>query len=81
MKWTRRLQTIFEAKKLQPFLIRNPEAEVEARDERPVVVRPWWDDSIELRLEGDEDELLNALNAVRMFHQSLLLCGTKQTVN
>ena len=52
--------------KLQPFLIRNPEAEVEARDERPVVVTPWGDDSIELRIESDGTELLNALNAVRL---------------
>lgn len=52
--------------KLQPFLIRNPEAEVSEKEYGPVIAKPWGDESIELRVPDDSDDLLSALNAVRL---------------
>ncbi|MXZ45857.1 MAG: hypothetical protein F4Z08_02490 [Chloroflexi bacterium] len=52
--------------KLRPFLVRNPEADIESRGERTAIVGPWGEDALELTVNGDDDELLNALNSVRM---------------
>ena len=52
--------------KLQAFLSRNPEAEVRAEGREPSVSRPWGEEAIEIPLRNDDDELLEALNAVRL---------------
>ena len=52
--------------KLQVFLSRNPEADIEAGGREPSVSRPWGDDSIEIPLHSDDEELFEALNAVRL---------------
>jgi hypothetical protein len=52
--------------KLQAFLSRNPEAEVRTGEREPSVVRPWGEDAIEIPLHSDDEELCEALNAVRL---------------
>ena len=52
--------------KLQAFLSRNPEAEVRAGGREPSVNRPWGEEAIEIPLRNNDDELLEALNAVRL---------------
>ena len=52
--------------KLQAFLSRNPEAEVRAEGREASITRPWGEEAIEIPLRNDNDELLEALNAVRL---------------
>ena len=52
--------------KLQPFLSRNPEADLRAGGREPSVVRLWGEEAIEIPLRGDDEELFEALNAVRL---------------
>lgn len=52
--------------KLQGFLSRNPEADVKAGGRDPAVVRPWGEDAIEIALRADDQDLLEALNSVRL---------------
>ena len=52
--------------KLQAFLCRNPEADVRAGGREPSVIRPWGEEAIEIPLRSDDEELLGALNAVRL---------------
>ena len=52
--------------KLQPFLIRNPETDLDIRRGQPAVTHPWGDDSVELIVEPEDGATIDALNAVRM---------------
>ena len=52
--------------KLQEFLSRNPEAEVRAGEHDPLVSQPWGEVAIEIPLRSDDEELFEALNAVRL---------------
>ena len=52
--------------KLEAFLSRNPEAEVRTGERDPSVVRPWGDEAIEIPLRSENEELFEALNAVRL---------------
>ena len=52
--------------KLQAFLSRNHEAEVRAGEREPSVIRPWGEEAIEIPLHSDDEELFEALNAVRL---------------
>ena len=52
--------------KLQAFLSRNPEAAIKAGGREPSVSRPWGDESIEIPLRSDDEDLFEALNAVRL---------------
>ena len=52
--------------KLQAFLSCNPEADVRAGGREPSVSRPWGDEAIEIPLHSDDEELFEALNAVRL---------------
>ena len=52
--------------KLQPFLIQNPESDIEVKNKVPVIARPWGDDTIELRVPEESEFLVDALNAVRL---------------
>lgn len=51
---------------LQAFLSRNPEAEVRAGEREPSVARPWGEEAIEIPLRSNDEELIEALNAVRL---------------
>ena len=52
--------------KLQAFLSRNPEADIRTDGREPSVSRPWGEDAIEFPLRNDDEELFEALNAVRL---------------
>ena len=52
--------------KLQTFLSRNGEAAVRAGEREPSVIRPWGDETIEIPLSSENEELFEALNAVRL---------------
>ena len=52
--------------KLQVFLARNPEADVKAGEPEASVVRPWGEEALEIPLRSDDEELLDALNSVRL---------------
>ena len=52
--------------KLQAFLSRNPEADVRTGEREPSVNRLWGDEAIEIPLHSDDEELFEALNAVRL---------------
>lgn len=52
--------------KLQEFLSRNPETEVRTGEREPSVIRPWGEEAIEIPLRSDDEELFEALNAVRL---------------
>ncbi len=52
--------------KLQAFLCRNPEAEVRTGERDPSVIRAWGEEAIEIPLRSDDEELFEALNAVRL---------------
>ena len=52
--------------KLQAFLSHNPEADVRAVGRDPSVSRPWGEEGIEIPLRSDDEELFEALNAVRL---------------
>ena len=52
--------------KLQMFLSRNPEAEVRVGGREPSVSRLWGEEAIEIPLRSDDEELFEALNAVRL---------------
>ena len=52
--------------KLQAFLSRNPEADVRAGEPEPSVSKPWGEEAIEIPLRSDDEELFEALNAVRL---------------
>ena len=52
--------------KLQAFLSRNPEAEVRTGEREPSVIGPWGEESVEIPLHSDDEELFEALNAVRL---------------
>ena len=52
--------------KLQAFLSRNPEAEIKTGGREPTVSRPWGEEAIEIPLRSDDEELFEALNAVRL---------------
>ena len=56
---------LFRAK-LQGFLSRNPEADIRIGEHEPSVSRLWGDEAIEIPLRNDDDELIEALNAVRL---------------
>ena len=56
----------FVRAKLQGFLSRNPEAEVRIEDSEPSIERPWGDEAIAIPLRSDDEELFEALNAVRL---------------
>lgn len=49
---------------LATFFSSNPEANYEEREEGGLVVRPWDDPTLALRVAGDVGELVEALNAV-----------------
>ena len=59
-------ETNYLQAKLQAFLSRNPEAEVSAREREHSLVRPWGEEAVEIPLRHDDDELFDALNAVRL---------------
>ena len=67
-----RMDQLYEAEvnyvraKLQPFLSRNPEADVRAGEREPSVSGLWGEEAIEIPLRSDDDKLLEALNAVRL---------------
>ena len=52
--------------KLQAFLSRNPEADVRIGGRKPSVSRLWGEEAIEIPLRSDDEELFQALNAVRL---------------
>lgn len=52
--------------KLEGFLSRNPEAEVQAGKREPLVTRPWDEEGIEIPFSSDCDELVTSLNNVRL---------------
>ena len=52
--------------KLQAFLSRNPEAVVKAGERELSVSGPWGEEAIEIPLRNEDDELIEALNAVRL---------------
>ena len=52
--------------KLQMFLSRNPEADVLAGEREPTVRRPWGEEAIEIPLRRNDEELIEALNVVRL---------------
>ena len=52
--------------KLQAFLSRNPESDVRTEGREPSVSRPWGEEAIEIPLRSDDEELFEALNAVRL---------------
>ena len=52
--------------KLQLFLSRNPEADVLAGEREPIVRRPWGEEAIEIPLRRNDEELIEALNVVRL---------------
>ena len=52
--------------KLQPFLARNPEADVRTVERETFVSRLWGEEAIEIPLHNDDEELFEALNAVRL---------------
>ena len=52
--------------RLQTFLDRNPEAGVRHQEDDCAVVRPWGDEAMELAIDGEDDPLIDALNAVRL---------------
>ncbi len=52
--------------KLQAFLSRNPESDVGTGRRELSVCRLWGEDAIEIPIGSDEDELIEALNAVRL---------------
>ena len=51
---------------LQAFLSRNPEANVTTEGGEPSLRGLWGEDVIEIPLRDDDQELLEALNAVRL---------------
>ena len=59
-------ETNYLRAKLQAFLSRNPEADVRAGEREPLVSQPWGEEAIEIPLRGDDEELFEALNAVRL---------------
>ena len=59
-------ETNYLRAKLQAFLSRNPEADVRAGEHEPSVSRPWGEEAIEIPLRSDDEELFEALNAVRL---------------
>ena len=56
--------------RITAFLSRNPEADVEADvragGHEPSVSRPWGEEAIEIPMRSDDEELFEALNAVRL---------------
>ena len=52
--------------KLQAFLSRNPEADFRSGEHEFSVSGPWGEEAIEIPLRNDDDELIEALNAVRL---------------
>lgn len=50
--------------KLDSFLTRNPGSDVKDRDKSMVVVQPWGDPTLVLRIDDESVELIDALNAV-----------------
>ncbi len=59
-------ETNYLQAKLQGFLSRNPEADVRSGDREPSVSQPWGEEAIEIPLRSDDEELFEALNAVRL---------------
>lgn len=51
-------------KRLGDFLERNPGSDVKERDKSQVVVEPWGDPTLILRIDDRGDDLISALNAV-----------------
>lgn len=52
--------------KLKEFLAANPEADIEVEGREPSIVRPWGEEAIEIPLSSEDEELFEALNAVRL---------------
>ena len=52
--------------KLQAFLSRNHEAAVRTEGREPSVIRPCGEETIEIPLRSEDEELFEALNAVRL---------------
>ena len=52
--------------KLQPFLSLNPEADFSTEGGEPSVSRLWGEEAIEVPLSSDDDELVEALNNLRL---------------
>lgn len=52
--------------KLNAFLAANHEADIKVEGKELSVVRPWGEEAIEIPLLSDDDELIDALNAVRL---------------
>lgn len=51
--------------RLRPFLEQNSEASIAQVGEHAVILNPWADDSVQIRLRESSDELVEALNNVR----------------
>ncbi len=62
----REAQANYIRAKLQAFLACNPEAQVRSGEPDPSVIRPWGEEAIEIPLHGEDEELFEALNAVRL---------------
>lgn len=52
--------------KLQPFFDLNPEADFRTEENEYIVGKPWGEDGIEIPVSGDDEELIEALNAIRL---------------
>lgn len=52
--------------RLQSFLIRNPEADVREDDDDFAIIRAWGEEAIELALDPPNDELIEALNYLKL---------------
>ena len=59
-------ETNYLKAKLQAFLSRNPEADVRVGEREHSVSQPWGEETIEIPLRSDDEELFEALNAVRL---------------
>ncbi len=51
---------------LKPFLERNPECEYRKRPRGHLIVRPWGDPTLELRVPDDRADIIDALNTIRL---------------
>ena len=52
--------------KLQPFFDLNPEADFRTDDTEYIVGKPWGEEGIEIPFNDEDEELFEALNAIRL---------------
>ena len=59
-------ETDYIKAKLQSFFARNTEAYIKSGERQISVIGPWGEEGIEIPLNNEDEELFEALNAVRL---------------